>query len=82
MLLVMTSANPHGEALVVGNDEALARLAGIADAFLIHDRDIVVRCDDSVLRAGPAFIRRARGYTPVPIPWPATGRPCWRSGPT
>ncbi len=73
LLLVMTSANPHGEALVVGNDEALARLAGIADAFLIHDRDIVVRCDDSVLRAGPAFIRRARGYTPVPVPLAGDG---------
>ena len=73
LLLVMTSANPHGEALVVGNDEALARLAGIADAFLIHDRDIVVRCDDSVLRVGPAFIRRARGYTPVPIPLAGDG---------
>ena len=69
----MTSANPHGEALVVGNDEALARLAGIADAFLIHDRDIVVRCDDSVMRAGPAFIRRARGYTPVPVPLAGDG---------
>ncbi len=72
LLLVMTSANPHGEPLVTGNDEALARLGGrdgnIADAFLMHDRDIVVRCDDSVVRAGPAFIRRARGYVPVPIP--------------
>jgi hydrogenase maturation protein HypF len=68
LLLVMTSANPHGEPLVTGNDEAMARLAGIADAFLMHDRDIVIRCDDSVLRAGPAFIRRARGYVPVPIP--------------
>lgn len=68
MLLVMTSANPHGEPLVIANDEACERLSGIADAFLIHDRDIVVRCDDSVLRPGPAFIRRARGYVPVPIP--------------
>jgi hydrogenase maturation protein HypF len=68
LLLVMTSANPHGEPLVIANDEALARLAPIADAFLMHDRDIVVRCDDSVVRAGPAFIRRARGYVPVPIP--------------
>jgi len=68
MLLVMTSANPHGEPLVITNDEARERLSGIADAYLMHNRDIVIRCDDSVLRAGPAFIRRARGYVPVPIP--------------
>ena len=71
LLLVMTSANPHGEPLVIDNDEAAQRLAGIADAFLVHDRDIVIRCDDSVVRATPqglAFIRRARGYVPVPIP--------------
>jgi hydrogenase maturation protein HypF len=67
LLLVMTSANPHGEALVIDNSEALTRLAGIADAFLCHNRDIIVRCDDSVVRSGPTFIRRARGYTPVPI---------------
>jgi len=67
LLLVMTSANPHGEPLVIGNDEALQRLAGIADAYLLHDRDIVVRCDDSVLRADAAFVRRARGYVPLPI---------------
>ena len=73
LLLVMTSANPHGEPLVIGNDEAEQRLSGIADAFLMHDRDIVVRCDDSVVRAGPAFIRRARGHVPVPIPLPRGG---------
>ena len=73
LLLVMTSANPHGEPLVIGNDEAQRRLAGIADAFLIHDRDIVVRCDDSVVRAGPTFIRRARGHVPVPIPLAGDG---------
>ena len=67
LLLVMSSANPHGEPLVSDNSEALRRLAGIADAFLLHDRDIVVRCDDSVVRPGPRFIRRARGFTPVPI---------------
>jgi hydrogenase maturation protein HypF len=69
--LVMTSANPGGEPLVIGNDEALERLRGIADAFLIHDRDIVARCDDSVVRraagGAPQFVRRARGYTPRPI---------------
>jgi hydrogenase maturation protein HypF len=77
LLLVMTSANPHGEPLVIGNDEALARLAGIADALLMHDRDIVARCDDSVLRqsasGAPQFIRRARGYTPRPIKLPRAG---------
>ena len=72
LALVMTSANPHGEPLVIGNDEALLRLQGIADAFLLHDRDIVVRCDDSV-RRGTGFIRRARGYVPQAIKLPQTG---------
>jgi hydrogenase maturation protein HypF len=80
LTLVMTSANPGGEPLVTGNDEALRRLAGIADACLLHDRDIVIRCDDSVLRAvsgngaaGHQFVRRARGYTPRAIPLAASG---------
>lgn len=88
LLLVMTSANPHGEPLVIGNDEALTRLSGIADAYLLHDRDIVVRCDDSVVKPGtehgftgenrglsPVLLRRARGYVPLPIPL-ATDGPC------
>ncbi|HEY2190010.1 MAG TPA: carbamoyltransferase HypF [Caldimonas sp.] len=80
LAMVMTSANPGGEPLVTGNDEALDRLTGIADAFLVHDRDIVQRCDDSVLRAssggaaqGFQFIRRARGYTPRSIRLAASG---------
>jgi hydrogenase maturation protein HypF len=71
LLLVMTSANPGGEPLVIGNAEAVARLGAIADLLLLHDRDIVIRCDDSVVRPthhGSAFVRRARGYTPRPIP--------------
>lgn len=71
LALVLTSANPHDEPLVIDDAEAFARLAGIADAYLTHDRGIAVRADDSVLRAaadgGPAFIRRARGFTPTPI---------------
>jgi hydrogenase maturation protein HypF len=73
LLLVMTSANPHGEPLVIDNAEAQERLQGIADAYLMHDRDIVIRCDDSVVRAAEnrgqttIFLRRARGYVPVPI---------------
>jgi hydrogenase maturation protein HypF len=69
LALVMTSANPHGEPLVIGNQEALQRLAGIADAFLLHDRDIIVRCDDSVRRR-TGFVRRARGYLPRSIKLP------------
>jgi hydrogenase maturation protein HypF len=73
LALVMTSANPHGEPLITDNAEALAQLQGIADAWLMHDRDILIRCDDSVLRClpgsdAPQFIRRARGFTPTAIP--------------
>ncbi len=76
LALVMTSANPGGEPLVTHDDEARTRLAGIADAFLCHDREIVIRCDDSVVRVGatgPQFLRRARGYTPVAIRLAAPG---------
>jgi hydrogenase maturation protein HypF len=74
--LVMTSANPCGEPLVADNAEAVRRLGGIADALLVHDRAIVVRCDDSVLQhAGGQmqFVRRARGYVPRAIRLQADG---------
>ncbi len=75
MLLVMTSANPGGEPLITSDRAALQGLSGIADAFLQHEREIVARCDDSVLIAGrsPCFVRRARGYTPQAIRLPAAG---------
>lgn len=71
--LVMTSANATDEPMVRDNDEAREKLNGVADAFLLHDREIVNRCDDSVARfmeGGPVLLRRARGYAPLPVPLP------------
>ena len=68
--LVATSGNRSSEPIVTDEHEALARLAGIADLFLVHDRPIVRPVDDSVARivAGrPQLLRRARGYAPAPI---------------
>lgn len=75
LLLVMTSANPRGEPLVIDDAEARERLAGIADAWLQHDREIVGRCDDSVVIADrqPCFVRRARGYMPEAIRLQSSG---------
>ena len=72
LVLVMTSANPQGEPLVIDDDEAMARLQGIADAVLGHNREIVARADDSVMRSG-VFIRRGRGFTPQAIKLPKAG---------
>ena len=69
-VIVATSANPGGEPLVIDDDDARRRLAGIADLIVGHDRPIVIRADDSVAQvvAGRArFIRRARGFVPEPI---------------
>lgn len=65
--VVMTSGNLSEEPLAYRNEEALARLGAIADLFLLHDRDIDTRCDDSVARViagAPAVLRRSRGYVP------------------
>jgi hydrogenase maturation protein HypF len=76
--LVMTSANLSEEPIAIDNDEARARLGNIADAFLMHDREILQRCDDSVaaiVDGSPQFIRRARGYVPLAIPLPIDAPP-------
>ena len=68
--LVMTSGNLSGEPICTTNDDALARLASIADFFLLHNRDIVTRVDDSVARKSGntiQMLRRSRGYVPSPI---------------
>ncbi len=71
--LVMTSGNQSEEPIAISNEDAQERLAAIADAFLLHDRDIVARYDDSVVRVAGAttvFLRRARGYAPLPLKLP------------
>lgn len=65
---IMTSGNPHGRPMVTRNDEARRELSGIVDYFLMHNRRIVNRVDDSVIRPseeGPLFLRRGRGYAPM-----------------
>lgn len=69
-LAVMTSANRPGCPVLIDNEEALAVLHGVADGFLLHDRPIANRCDDSlamVWRGAPVFFRRSRGYAPQPL---------------
>ncbi len=79
-VLVMTSGNSSDEPICLGNREAHARLAEIADIFLFHNRDILIRTDDSVLRIPPGsdqplLLRRARGFVPQPVFLPEAG-PC------
>jgi len=77
-VLVMTSANRSSEPIAYEDDDALARLAGIADAFLIGERPIARRVDDSVARAGvfgPMILRRSRGHAPSAVAELPTSRP-------
>ena len=80
--LVMTSGNLSDEPIAYGDEDALSRLGGIADLYLLHDRPIETRTDDSVvrslgtLRERPLIFRRARGYVPASVPLPVpTSRP-------
>lgn len=68
--LVMTSGNTSGTPICTANDDALAKLGKIADLFLLHNREILTRVDDSVLKImadQPFILRRARGLAPAPI---------------
>jgi hydrogenase maturation protein HypF len=82
--LVMTSGNVSDEPIAHEDDDALARLAGIADLVLRHDRPIHTRTDDSVLRAvprrRPLLLRRSRGFVPGSLPLPGDGRPLLACG--
>jgi hydrogenase maturation protein HypF len=69
-VLVMTSGNISDEPLICKNEQAVERLGGVADAFLMHDREIYRQVDDSILHLideEPVLLRRARGYVPTPI---------------
>ena len=72
-VLVMTSGNYSDEPIIKDNADALERLSELADAFLLHNRDIHIQCDDSVVRVFETHelpIRRSRGYAPFPIKLP------------
>jgi hydrogenase maturation protein HypF len=69
--LVMTSGNVSDEPMACANREALEKLSGIADLFLLHDREVAARADDSVVRViggRPTVLRRSRGYVPRAVP--------------
>ena len=88
LIWVVTSGNISGEPLVISNEAALNQLNGIADYFLMHDRPILERCDDSVWQGGagvnhqsdPTIVRRARGYAPSKIYLPFNATPSLACG--
>ena len=76
--LVMTSGNMPGDPMCTSVDEIFGSLSGVIDAALVHDRDIVARCDDSVVRVVDGdrrFLRRSRGWVPQPLPRRIEGPP-------
>jgi len=82
--IVATSANRSDQPLLADNGEALEGLSGIADAFLLHDREIHTRCDDSIVRligGSPILLRRARGYAPLPVRLPLNSSAVLACGP-
>ena len=88
-LLVMTSGSLAEEPIATDDEDALLRLSSLADAFILHNRDIHVRCDDSAVRVDPGspaandpvhssstiYLRRGRGYAPYPVKLPFEVRP-------
>ncbi len=81
--LVMTSGNYSEEPIATGNTDAIERLGPLVDALLLHDRDIYIRCDDSVVRALDNHVqplRRSRGYAPYPLPLPFESPPLLATG--
>jgi hydrogenase maturation protein HypF len=83
-VLVMTSANRSSEPIAYEDEDALQRLEGVADAFLVGERSIARRIDDSVARVsafGPVILRRARGYAPGAVTSLPANRPILALGP-
>jgi len=77
-ILVMTSGNFSEEPIATDNKDALQRLSPLADAFLLHNRDIHIRSDDSVVKADKGnvmYLRRSRGYAPYPVVLPFEVKP-------
>ncbi|MGO9961658.1 MAG: carbamoyltransferase HypF [Solirubrobacteraceae bacterium] len=78
LVIVATSGNRSNEPICTGDEEAAVRMGDLADAFLMHDREIHVACDDSVVRIVGGVeqpVRRSRGYAPLPVALPVEVQP-------